>query len=94
MSTDCLASTLEDGEEYFEDALYSLQEEWNSGALPPSAVADDVACCICAHSSTAFGDAQFGRYGPRQEGLHAAWSIRQHRRVHRDHVLQAQQSYN
>ena len=32
MSSDCLATLLPDGEDYFEDAQYALLEEWNSGA--------------------------------------------------------------
>ena len=34
MSTDCLASLLDTGEDYFEDVRWSLSEEWNSGAPP------------------------------------------------------------
>lgn len=31
MSTDCLCSLLDDGDDYFEDVRWSLREEWNSG---------------------------------------------------------------
>ncbi len=37
MGTDCLASLLDTGEDYFEDVRWTLSEGWNSGAPPAAA---------------------------------------------------------